>query len=161
MFSSKTTLLISQKKPGKTLWIKHTTDSRYSDPSNPPQIITHDGLKQDCVSVEKLSSLTIDSATKYINIDEVHFFTDLLIVNNWAEKGIHVTMAGLISNHKMEMFQNIQPILSKVDEIIFLQGTCQCGAPSSFSKRLVQTEKEFYVGGSEAYASSCRQCFNL
>ena len=114
MFSGKTKQLIrigQTLSQGNVLFVKHTIDTRYRNDF----ICTHDKIQQKAISTTELTSLEISPDTKYILIDEGHFFSDLEIVEQWANEGKKIWISGLLSDSKRQIFPNIIPILAKLD----------------------------------------------
>ncbi|MFN3410761.1 MAG: hypothetical protein ACK4YF_01200 [Exilispira sp.] len=165
MFSGKTTELLRRLQRGmiagkKVILLRPVIDTR--------EIITHDQLKTTGnipqVSLSNLNDFDIDSYD-YIGIDEGQFFTNLSkIINNWANNGKHIIVAGLDATSELTPFDEILQLIPYAEEVIKLNAVCtKCGSDfGAFTKFIGQEKKEkILVGGKGLYEARCRSCWNL
>lgn len=184
MFAGKSTYLIDtiqallnnsisdedKKKTLETiLIINHSSDKRYSNES---EISSHDKKKMPCVSLNNLEELfnntnsinninNIDITKKqYIFIDEGQFFNDLydsvktLLIK--YKKIIYI--GGLDGNYKQEPFfkSRILELIPYATTVIKLNAKCvDCNNDAPFTKRIVISEEEILVGGTDSYKPVC------
>ena len=144
------------------LIINHSSDNRYSTES---EICTHDNKKMPSLSLTKLGdifkidNLNIDSKT-YIIIDEGQLFNDLydsvktLLIK--YKKTIYI--GGLDGDYKQEPFKDsrILDLIPYATSIIKLNAKCiDCNENAPFTKRLIYSDEQILVGGSESYKPVC------
>jgi len=154
------------------LIINHSSDKRYSNES---EISSHDKKKMPCVSLNNLEELfnntnainnidNIDNIDitkkKYIFIDEGQFFNDLydsvktLLIK--YKKIIYI--GGLDGNYKQEPFfkSRILELIPYAKTVIKLNAKCvDCNNDAPFTKRIVISEEEILVGGTDSYKPVC------
>ena len=172
MFSGKSTMLIrmanNYKSIGKNiLAINNTKDTRY----NNGKITTHDNNSIDCIMLNKLSDIFSNDKCqeKYKNadiilIEELQFFEDENIVDFITTAadidGKKVIASGLDGDYNRQPFSNIVKLISYADNVTKLKGFCKMcndGTLSIFTKRLVESNSNILVGGSDMYMSVCRK----
>jgi len=107
----------------------------------------------------------IEPETTVVGIDEAQFFDEEIetVVEELAESGIRVIVAGLDLNFKGEPFGRMPFIMARAEQVLKLQAICMvCGEPASRSQRLVNGKPARYddpiiiVGASEIYEARCR-----
>ena len=162
MFSGKTSKLIQIIQKYKILKksiliLKPNIDNRYSDSS---EIITHDKISANCLSIKQLSDILDVSNYDVIIIEEGQFFSDIYEkVSEWC-KTKKVYVAGLNGDANQNLFGNLYKLISIVDNIVFLTALCiKCnnGDPAIFSKKNINNNLIVEVGGSELYDAVCRE----
>src|SRR5690606_19055373 len=86
------------------------------------------------------------------------------LVNQLAEKGIRVIVAGLELDFRGEPFGSLPRLLALADKVGKLPAICMiCGEPASRSERLVDGRPAKYndpvviVGAAEMYEARCRK----
>ncbi len=168
MFSGKTTKLLKTYKTlsscysnNKILLINHASDNRYGQ----SHIISHDGDKCPCYSLNKLHEIYTEfdnsmlNTIEYVLIDEAQFFTDLYdIVLKLLKDGKNIFIAGLDSDFQQKPFYN-----SKLLELIPYSTTIQkfcsscyiCKESAMITKRLTNSKDIILVGGSNDYQPTC------
>jgi len=176
MFAGKTTHLINKVNElvqnGVTmqdiLLVNHSSDSRYDN----NKICSHDGSKIDSESLTKLYYLDMEKPNycytekKYLLIDEAQFFTDLYdtvlnIMNSRKaiKKGLTIWIFGLDGDFQQKPFQNNSRLLELIpyaSSITKLLAKCYlCNSSAPFSKRLVSSNSQILVGGTNIYQPSC------
>ena len=166
MFSSKTTTLISYIRrytiAKKTiLTINFARDTRYDNSS----IVSHDNIKYKadymCNNLSEIPEEHIEKVDVIV-IDEGAFFNDLVsFADNWANKGKIVIVAGLDGTYQREPFPNIVNLIPKAEEVHKLSAICTlCGEDAHFTKRIIESNQQILIGGSDIYEARCRICFN-
>ena len=173
MFSGKTSLLIelynefySSNKKNEILAINYDKDIRYGI----NQIISHDGLAINCISINELSELftshtyksKLESA-KYIFINEAQFFKNLKdwVLNQVEVHDKNIILCGLDSDFKRERFGELIDLVPHANKVTKLSGTCtKCSNQSIYTHR-ISNEIEQEVIGTNKYISVCRKCYYL
>ena len=105
-----------------------------------------------------------------VAIDEIQFFDDSIVdvIEQLANVGVRVIVAGLDLDFKAEPFGPISKILAISEFVTKLPAICSvCGAPATRSQRLVDgepasaTDDVVQVGASESYEARCRRCHKI
>ena len=175
MFAGKTSFIINKFHQEHKLFkdiiaLKPTIDNRYSD----NEIVSHnDNLKSiPALIVDDLNQIekTFLDNFDIILIDEGQFFKNL---NLWIRKmenfSGEIIISALNGDFKRQAFGEINLLISRADNLIFLQGQCHfCSRSSSFSlkKTIVksstsQEENQIEVGGNDKYVPVCGSCYCL
>ena len=101
-----------------------------------------------------------------MGIDEAQFFDDTItkIVQQLADNGLRVIVAGLDTDFRGEPFGKMPVIMAKAETVDKLHAICMiCGEAASRTQRLVNGKPAHYhdpvviVGASELYEARCRQ----
>jgi thymidine kinase len=184
MFAGKSTYLINTIQSllstgipiEEILIINHSSDTRYSDKS---EICTHDNKKMSSVSLNMLEEIimynehTIENSIentlnntyditnkKYIFIDEGQFFTDLyrtvktLLIK--YKKTIYI--GGLDGDYKQDPFyvSRLFDLIPYATTVTKLTSKCvECNEIAPFTKRIIQSNEQILVGGSDSYKPVC------
>lgn len=173
MFAGKSEELIRRVKRleyahKKMLVFKPKMDNRYAE----NEIVSHSHLKTKSINIEKAREI-LPYITKEIDaviIDEVQFLDSEIvsIVDQLADEGKRVIVAGLDRDFRGEPFKNIPELLSLAEEITKLTAICVCcGAPATRTQRIVNGKPASYddpiiiVGASETYEPRCRHCHEV
>ena len=176
MFAGKTTNLINKVNElvqngvqmQEILLVNHSSDSRYDN----NKICSHDGYKIDSESLSNLSQLNMHTSNNcytektYLLIDEAQFFTDLyetvldiMKSRKTINKGLTIWIFGLDGDFQQKPFQNnsrlleLIPYSSSITKLLAKCYICNLSAP--FSKRLVSSNSQILVGGTNLYQPSC------
>lgn len=174
MFSGKSEELLRRIKRGviakqKVLLFKPTIDNRYEA----DKVSTHNGNSYDSICIESSSEIyNYIKNEKYdiIGIDEVQFFDEEIVnvINDLADKGIRVIVAGLDMDFRGEPFYPMPQIMAISEIVTKLHAVCSvCGAEASRSQRLIDGQPARYddpivvVGASESYEARCRHCHKV
>ena len=174
MFSGKSEELLRRIKRGviakqKVLLFKPSIDNRYDE----NRVSTHNGNSYDSISIEKSSDiLNFVKDTKYdiIGIDEIQFFDNDIVklINQLADDGIRVIVAGLDMDFKAEPFHPMPEIMAISEMVTKLHAVCnKCGKEASRSQRLINGKPAKYddpvvvIGASESYEARCRHCHEI
>ena len=128
MFSGKTTRLRNsiQKLKNqnlKTILVNYNNKKYIKEES---QLITHDLIREDCLSCENLTDILIQLINyDVIGIDEGQFFSDLLeICDTLTRFGKIIFIAALSSNDQMKPYDNISNLIPFVDKIKLMKSYC-------------------------------------
>ena len=103
-------------------------------------------------------------SVQVVGIDEAQFFDDELgnLVNELANAGVRVIVAGLDLDFRGEPFGPMPQILAMADYVDKLHAICmRCRAPAQFSQRIAGGQERVQVGSEEAYEARCRRCFQI
>ena len=169
MFSGKTEELLRRLRRAiiakqKVQVFKHSLDDRYNNIS---QVTSHNGQNTEALHIsspdEILQNLAPD--TTVVAIDEVQFFGESIIdlVENLADHGIRVILAGLDLDFRGEPFGMMPQLLCRAEDVTKLHAICVvCGEEASRTQRLVNGQPARYddpiimVGAQESYEARCR-----
>ncbi|WP_455485861.1 thymidine kinase [Gemella sp.] len=174
MFSGKSEELLRRIKRGviakqSVLLFKPSIDNRYEE----NKISTHNGNTYESVNIDKAEDIyDYIKNKKYdiIGIDEVQFFDKKIVevINNLADNGIRVIVAGLDMDFKAEPFYPMSEIMAISEMVTKLHAVCnKCGKEASRSQRLINGEPAKYddpivvIGASESYEARCRHCHEV
>ena len=165
MFSGKTEELLRRMKRAKlarqrTVLFKPRVDNRYDE----VKVVSHEGLNADAVPVASAKELRalVPADAAVVGIDEVQFFDASIVgvVEDLANRGVRVIVAGLDQDYRGEPFGPVPALLAVAEYVTKLHAVCaQCGAQATRSQRLVASEGQLFVGGAAAYEARCRRCF--
>ncbi len=169
MFSGKTEELIRrirrvQYARQNLLIFKPKLDDRYSV----NEVVSHNGLSAMAQPVDNSVDIfqLVHAEVDVIAIDEVQFFDEKIVevVNQLADAGHRVIVAGLDQDFRGEPFGSMPELLSTAEYVTKLQAVCVvCGEPASRTQRLINGEPACFddpiilVGASEAYEARCRR----
>ncbi len=174
MFSGKSEELLRRIKRGviakqKVLLFKPTIDNRYDE----NRVSTHNGNTYESISIEKSADIlnyVKDKKYDIIGIDEIQFFDNEIvkIINNLADNGVRVIVAGLDMDFKAEPFHPMPEIMAISEMVTKLHAVCnKCGNEASRSQRLIDGKPAKYndpivvIGASESYEARCRHCHEI
>jgi len=108
----------------------------------------------------------VEKDTTVVAIDEAQFFDDdiIKVVDELADRGLRVIVAGLDLNFKGEPFGSMPVLMARAEQVDKLQAICMvCGEPASRTQRLVNGKPARYddpviiVGAAELYEARCRK----
>ncbi len=165
MFSGKSEELIRRLNRAriarqKVQVFKPGIDVRYSD----EEIASHSGQKHISIPVADTAGMLahIHDDTEVVGIDEAQFFDMAIIaaVNELAERGKRVIVAGLDQDYTGRPFEPMPQLLSVAEYITKIHAICvKCGATANFTQRTVESDELVEVGASDKYEARCRKCF--
>lgn len=165
MFSGKSEELIRRLNRAriarqKVQVFKPCIDSRYSV----EEIASHSGQKHISIPVANAAEMLalVDDDTQVVGIDEGQFFDMAIIpaVNELAEQGKRVIIAGLDQDYTGRPFEPMPQLLSIAEFITKTHAICvRCGATANYSQRTVESEARVEVGAADKYEARCRRCF--
>lgn len=164
MFSGKTEELLRRARRAliagqKLVLIKPVQDNRYSENS----VVSHDQNRMESFSVS--SAVEIPPLTQDMDvvcIDEAQFFDlDLIdVVNDLANKGKRVILAGLDMDYEGKPFEPVPQLLAIAESITKLHAICsKSGLMANFSQRVTESTERIVIGESEVYEPRARHCF--
>jgi thymidine kinase len=165
MFSGKSEELIRRLRRAqiarqKVQIFKPRVDSRYED----DQIVSHSDMKMPSLVVASSNEILekLDGTTEVVGIDEGQFFDAGLVdvVNQLADRGLRVIVAGLDQDYRGRPFEPMPHLLAIAEYVDKTLAICmRCGAPANRSQRLVPDTHRVVVGGADEYEARCRRCF--
>lgn len=170
MYAGKTNLFISRIKElraaGKNVSVlKPIQDFRYSK----NDVVSHDGLKEKGLAVDEvfeIREIVEEDECQVLAIDEVQFFGwDFVeIINEIADKNIHVLLAGIDMDFTGRPFGIMPELMAYADILVKLHSKCsECEGIGSRSQRLVngkpaRIHDPIVVSGEDiTYESRCRK----
>lgn len=169
MFCGKTDELIRRLRRAriarqKVQVFKPSIDNRYSV----QKVTSHAGGEFDALPIQHVADIltNLDPDTTVVAIDEAQFFDIEIIpiVQQLADRGLRVIVAGLDTDFRGEPFGPMPVLMSKAEVVDKLHAICMvCGESASRTQRLVNGQPAFYddpvviVGASEMYEARCRQ----
>lgn len=167
MFSGKSTellrrLRLAQIARKRTAAFKHASDVRFSA----DEIATHAEQRSWAMAVSTAREVTESwhaRGAAVIGIDEAQFFDDGLIgvVEELAERGKRVIVAGLNQDSFGRPFGPMPALLARADHLFLAAAVCMvCGgeATKSFRKPGAQMS-QVLVGAEHEYEARCRACW--
>jgi len=139
---------------------KHALDDRY----HADAIVSHSGQAFPAVSVRSIHEMIryVEQGTRYVAIDEAHFFDDSLlgVVESLAVRGVDVLLTALDRDSWGRPFPVIERLCTMADESPVLQATCaKCRQPADRTQRLTPIINGYMVGGAESYEPRCQRCW--
>ena len=165
MFSGKSEELIRRLRRAKIARqkiqvFKPEIDKRYSD----DEIVSHSEMRHESANVTTVAEIRaqIRPETAVVGIDEAQFFDNELIpiVNELAERGVRVIIAGLDQDYTGKPWEPMPQLLAIAEYITKTHAICvKCGQAANYSQRIFESEERVAVGGGEMYEARCRSCF--
>ena len=130
----------------------------------PERLVTRDNRELEAVSVKSSSDLRrqIRLGVRVVGIDEAQFFDlDLLdVVNELADAGVRVIVAGLDQDFQRRPFGPMPAIMATAEYVDKMHAICvRCGGPAQYSQRTAGGDEQVQVGDLESYEARCRSCF--
>ncbi len=174
MFSGKSEELLRRVRRAiiarrKVQVFKSHLDDRYGGIQ---KISSHDGHMIDAIPVNTSLQIAelVDPDAQVIAIDEAQFMDMgiVSVVNNLANRGQRVIMAGTDMDFRGEPFGPMAQLLAIAERIDKLHAICViCGDLASKNQRLLDGKPApaegptIQVGGAESYEARCRKCHEL
>src|SRR6267142_4909813 len=165
MFSGKSEELIRRLRRAKIARqkvqvFKPEIDKRFSQ----NHIVSHSEMKHESTNVRTAAEVlaNVDPDTEVVGIDEAQFFDNELIaiVNELAERGLRVIVAGLDQDYTGKPWEPMPQLLAVAEYITKTHAICvKCGQPANYSQRIFESEERVAVGATGMYEARCRQCF--
>lgn len=139
---------------------KPRADTRYE----PERLVTRDNRELEAVSVSSSRELRerLHWGVQVVGIDEAQFFDANLadLVNELADAGVRVIVAGLDQDYRRQPFGPMPSLLATAEYVEKLHAVCvRCGAPAHYSQRTAGGGEQVQVGDAEAYEARCRRCY--
>ena len=147
---------------------KPKIDNRYSE----TEVCSHQLRKEPSVIISSAKEILdhVNQDTEVVCIDEVQFFDDEIIdiIDDLANNGKRVIVAGLDMDFKGDPFMVVAKLLAKAEYVTKLTAICAvCGKEATMTQRLIsgepakRTDPVVLVGASESYESRCRHCHKV
>ena len=171
MFAGKTEELIRRinriKYAKKSVIVfKPEIDNRYSI----DEVVSHNQKKVPSISVKSAKQVKeylekLNELPYAICFDEAQFFDQALIeiIEDLADQGVRVIVAGLDLDFRGEPFGIMPEILARSEDITKLNAICQvCGNVATRTQRIINGQPARYddpiilVSASEKYEARCR-----
>lgn len=165
MFSGKTEELIRRMRRAQFAKLpveifKPAIDIRYGD----KEVVSHDKNSIPSTPVNHSSAiLLLSSDTRVVGIDEAQFFDGELpnVCTQLANKGVRVIVAGLDMDFQGKPFGPIPNLLAIAEHVTKVHAVCmRCGAPATYSHRIIDSEHLVLLGEKESYEPLCRYCYS-
>jgi thymidine kinase len=169
MFCGKTDELIRRLRRAtiarqKVQVFKPAIDNRYAE----RRVTSHAGSDFDAIPIQGADDVLVqlDPDTTVVAIDEAQFFDDriITIVQQLADRGLRVIVAGLDTDFRGEPFGPMPTLMAQAERLDKLHAICMvCGEAASRTQRLVNGVPARYhdpvviVGAAELYEARCRQ----
>jgi thymidine kinase len=136
------------------------------------KISSHDGQMIDAVPVSASVQVAerIDANVEVVAIDEAQFLDHGIVpvVNELANRGVRVIVAGTDMDFRGEPFGPMGELLAIAERIDKLHAICVvCGDLATRNQRLIDGKPApaegptIQVGGSESYEARCRKCHDV
>ena len=164
MFSGKTEELMRRLRRAKiaglrTEIFKPTIDTRYAQ----EEVVSHDRNSIASTPIDTAEALLLlASNVDVIGIDEAQFFDSRLpqVVEQLADQGIRVILAGLDMDFKRQPFGPMSTLCAIADSVDKIHAICiECGSWASYSYRLVSGQEQVMLGEANEYRPLCRTCY--
>ena len=164
MFSGKTEELMRRLRRAKiaglrTEIFKPTIDTRYAQ----EEVVSHDRNSIASTPIDTAESLLLHASdVDVIGIDEAQFFDPRLpqVVEQLADQGIRVILAGLDMDFKRQPFGPMSTLCAIADSVDKIHAICiECGSWASYSYRLVSGQEQVMLGEANEYRPLCRTCY--
>lgn len=177
MFSGKTSIIMDEYMRytiggKKCLFVKYSNDIRFVDSythDRKYQFINNNNEKYlpNNMIFNEIKCLHLFEIDNFVNdydviiIDEIQFFEDnYIFCEKWANQGMIVRVAGLISTYERKMFVGMEKLLPKAEEIEYKYAVCEnSGKNAEFTSRIVNNENIILIGGLESYKPVDRQTY--
>lgn len=169
MFSGKSEELIRRVRRAqiarqRVQVFKPALDDRYGV----QQVASHNGARVEAIPVRSAREIPAHLAqdVSVAAIDEAQFLDDEVVdvVQDLADRGIRVIVAGLDLDFRGEPFGPMPRLLALAETVDKLQAICMvCGAPAGRTQRLVNGKPAHYtdpiirIGAQEVYEARCRE----
>lgn len=169
MFSGKTDELIRRLRRAtiarqKVQVFKPAIDNRY----NNEKVTSHAGSDFEAIPIKSSADVKpkLEIDTTVVAIDEAQFFDEgiITVVQELADSGKRVIVAGLDTDFRGEPFGPMPIIIAQAEDVDKLHAICMvCGEPATRTQRLVNGSPAHYndpvviVGAAEMYEARCRK----
>lgn len=139
---------------------KPRTDTRHE----PERLVTRDNRELDAIPVEDAEELRekLEFGVQVVGIDEAQFFDVGLVdlVQDLADRGLRVIVAGLDLDYRRQPFGPLPRILAMAEYVDKMHAVCvRCGGTAHYSQRITGGDETIQVGDVESYEARCRRCY--
>ncbi len=129
------------------------------------RVVTRDNRELDAEAVVDSRELRkkLHWGVQVVGIDEAQFFDKGLadLLNDLADHGVRVIVAGLDQDFRRQPFGPMPAILATAEYVDKVHAICvRCGAPAHYSQRTAGGGEQVQVGDTESYEARCRRCFD-
>ncbi|MEO0897868.1 MAG: thymidine kinase [Bacteroidota bacterium] len=164
MFSGKTEELIRRMRRAQIAnqsveIFKPSVDTRYSE----DRVVSHNQNSIPSTPVSSSQQIPLlASGVDVVGIDEAQFFDMGIVdvVDELANSGIRVIIAGLDMDFSGKPFGPMPALLAKAEFVTKVHAICQvCGSLANYSYRLNPDNSQVLLGEKDAYEPRCRKCF--
>lgn len=167
MYAGKTTELIRRVRnfvlaKRKAAVFQPTIARRFSEDE---VIMSHDGLQFEAVHTDNPLEILWYAELHYpavVGIDEAQFYDPSLVevVQELANRGHHVIVAGLSQTSEGRPFGIMPNLLAIADSVTTVYGICVvCGEASTKPFALRAKTEDVSVGAGDKYEARCRKCW--
>jgi len=138
---------------------KPAMDRRYAE----NEVVSHSRWRIPSEPVENAAQILerLDPRTEVVGIDEGQFFDEGLpgVCTHLANLGKRVIVAGLDMDYRGVPFGPMPELLAIAEEVTKITAICaRCGAPASYTQRLIASSERVVVGAAGVYEARCRRC---
>ncbi len=128
------------------------------------RVVTRDNRELDATSVKRSDEMRerLIFGVQVVGIDEAQFFDNGLVslVNDLADAGVRVIVAGLDQDFRRHPFGPMPRILASAEYVDKVHAICvRCSGPAHYSQRIAGGGEQVQVGDTDAYEARCRRCF--
>lgn len=165
MFSGKTEELIRRVRRAeyaklKVQVFKPIIDNRY----RVKEVTSHDQNTIDAIPLTSIDEIWehLSPKTRVVGIDEGQFFDARIvnIVQDLADRGLRVIIAGLDTDWKGQAFEPMPTLMAIAENVTKQHAVCMtCGAPASRTQKIAGGDSQIEVGATESYEARCREHF--
>ncbi len=129
------------------------------------RLVTRDKRELEATAVKDCAELKtkLQLGVQVVGIDEAQFFDQGLVrlVNELADAGMRVIVAGLDQDFRRQPFGPMPEILATAEYVDKVHAICvRCGGPAHYSQRIAGGGEQVQVGDSESYEARCRRCYD-
>lgn len=129
------------------------------------RLVTRDKRKLDATTVVDSRDLRekLHWGVQVVGIDEAQFFDKELatLVNELADAGVRVIVAGLDQDFRRHPFGPMPDILATAEYVDKVHAICvRCGGPAHYSQRIAGGGEQVQVGDEDSYEARCRRCYD-
>lgn len=140
---------------------KPQLDVRYAE----SKVVSHSAMSVGATPVNDSEALlrSLDESTEVVGIDEAQFFDDGLVgaVDQMAEAGIQVIIAGLDTDYLRRPFEPVPSLSQRAEVVTKMLAVChKCGGPGMYTQRIVRSDDLVVLGAQGAYEARCRMCYD-
>ncbi len=166
MFSGKSEELVRRMRRAviarqRVQVFKPGTDTRHQG----ERLVTRDKRELDAESVADSHEISekLHWGVQVVGIDEAQFFDNDLVelVNDLADAGVRVIVAGLDQDFRRHPFGPMPGIMATAEYVDKVHAICvRCGGPAHYSQRTAGGSEQIQVGDTQSYEARCRRCFD-
>ncbi len=165
MFSGKTEELIRRLRRAeyarqKIQVFKPRIDTRYTE----NEVCSHNRNTIQSLPIGSASDIWkhLKDDTQVVGIDEGQFFDQELvsIVQDLAERGLRVVIAGLDTDWQAKPFEPMPTLMAIAENVTKQHAVCVvCGGTASRTQRTAEADGQVAVGAHDMYEARCREHF--